>query len=119
MNQTPGATKKASVLEVYLENQKQGTIHLYVNGGIKVSKVKLDEGFLKRVHGPTQMMNQSTTYTGFNLVRYREALEGSLNTALRKSNPIHPRVKVREKNLNGTCQKLLEKQYRMKHGHQI
>jgi len=109
MNQTPSA----KVLEVYLENQSQGTIILYANGGISVSKVKLNENFLKQVQNKTSMMVPGGTYS-FEYGMFKKTLEMSLD----KATP-GQKVNVREKIIPDGRQKLLDQQYRIKYRNQI
>jgi hypothetical protein len=109
MNPTP----RAKVLEVYLENQSQGTFQLYVNGGIKVSKVKLNESFLKHVQNKTSMMVVGATY-GFGYQEFVKTLERGLDKATPGQD-----LRIREKTLSLKVQKLLDQQYRIKFQNQI
>ena len=118
MNQTP-STGKAKVLEVYLEKNSQritqGTIQVYKNGSIKVSKVKLNPSFLEQVQAPTQMLIPNGEYQGFSLNQYMETLEKGFN----KGNDYrNGKIRVREKILPPEYQKLFDKSARLKYAHQ-
>ena len=103
MNPTP----RAKILEIILGGEHQGNIHLYANGDIRVSKVKLKQSFLEQVNGKTSMMNTNGSY-GFSYQTYLRILQNSLNKAIPGN-----KVEIREKNLAPRYQELLNKQYRM------
>jgi hypothetical protein len=109
MNHPP----RAKVLELYLGGIPQGTINLYVNGGIKVSKVKLSESFLKQVNGSGTMMVPGATY-GFDYQSYIQTLKNSVG----KSFP-NKEIQIREKRLGEKLEKLLQRQYQTKYGSRI
>jgi hypothetical protein len=109
MNQTPVSAK---VLEVLLLGKPQGNIHIYVNGGIRVSKINFEkhEEFLKQVQNKTSMMVPGGRYS-FEYQEYIRGLQKSLNYVL-TGKPEGP-IEIKEKYLNPKHQELLNKQYRM------
>jgi len=98
MNQTP----IPKILEILVDGTVQGSLHLNVNGKIKIIKIKLDkiENKLTRKN----LLHANTDYSSLGYEGYKTILEKGLQSDLYNN-----KVEVKEKQLPDKLVKLYEK----------
>lgn len=102
---------RAKILEIIVNGKPQFNAHLDVNGGIRVSKIrnKGDSELTKYILNHTAMLNLKTKYE-FSYELYKTTLDKSIKKAL----PDYG-VSIKEKQLDESIQKLLDRQYSQIH----
>lgn len=104
----------ARVLEVIVDGARQGTVHLDINGKIKISKIKYDrvkENLFASVQ--TQMLDGNQSY-GFGYNQYRRVLENCISQKLEGH-----KIEVKEKYLDPRMEELMVKLNKKRDSYQI
>jgi len=99
---------RAKILDVLVKENREATIHADVNGAIKISKVRFWGENLRGLENSNLFQNGATY--GFEYENYKSAIRNCVSKYLNGEN-----VEVRERMFPRRMQKLLDKQYAIKH----
>ena len=95
---------RARILEVLVDGVSQGCIHLDVNGGVYVRKVKLDNISNKLKY--TNLLHEKQNYPSIEYEDYKIMIQNGIQESFPAS-----KILIKEKHINEKTQKLLDKQY--------